>query len=506
MLHTKYHSAAVGKNSPCPCGSGKKHKKCCLNLLNVVPCKLIAKTPLSFLKQTTDSLDISEDFGKGPRHANAQYPKWDCRHTGKKNERIIDHITELVNAKRGRRRANSWLDTTWTKDYITEHCNGFRKVYFSGAGHWKQRYTMVMIDVDCKKRGTPEGARAFLEFLEANYFPNLFMEVSTNGRGGHGFFLIDKGDFSAEVINPVLLHQLAPWLNKLCRNFDVEFVEVKGTLPVVEFTREGVRYTAGQPAKVPRGLISRFEELKNTCCIHITDLMQLPVVEDKQIIVPASAGSMSGKHITPEMLSGLEAGGCYHTVAAELFAQKGVQRLKLKDRNTVTVDDLAIFLLLTEFFTNNRESNGGLPGKRIEKLWRSLEEAEDVSRKYNHHKIKEMRNLLSDLGLIDWTDESYQIGWWEGEVWKKGVCMKWCLGSELMEMLQSVRDSLSCEEGGRHPLWMQISNTLHHWVSELTFCLPEDEIRPIEILRLTHRRVHPDQATAVVGYFEIQVA
>lgn len=22
----------VGRNDPCPCGSGKKHKKCCLNL------------------------------------------------------------------------------------------------------------------------------------------------------------------------------------------------------------------------------------------------------------------------------------------------------------------------------------------------------------------------------------------------------------------------------------------------------------------------------------------
>lgn len=24
-------TAKVGRNEPCPCGSGKKHKKCCLN-------------------------------------------------------------------------------------------------------------------------------------------------------------------------------------------------------------------------------------------------------------------------------------------------------------------------------------------------------------------------------------------------------------------------------------------------------------------------------------------
>ncbi|MGB1398058.1 MAG: SEC-C metal-binding domain-containing protein, partial [Planctomycetota bacterium] len=27
-------AAKIGRNDPCPCGSGKKYKKCCLNLLD----------------------------------------------------------------------------------------------------------------------------------------------------------------------------------------------------------------------------------------------------------------------------------------------------------------------------------------------------------------------------------------------------------------------------------------------------------------------------------------
>lgn len=40
----------IGRNDPCPCGSGKKHKKCCLNKTNLQG-KPIVSAPPEIIKQ-----------------------------------------------------------------------------------------------------------------------------------------------------------------------------------------------------------------------------------------------------------------------------------------------------------------------------------------------------------------------------------------------------------------------------------------------------------------------
>ncbi|HQZ63785.1 MAG TPA: hypothetical protein PLY87_01860 [Planctomycetaceae bacterium] len=132
------------------------------------------------------------------------------------------------------------LSEQWTKKKLVAHCASEETWYFSAASYWKQRYALIMIDVDCKKRGTPEGARAFLEFLAANYFPGMYIEVSTNGNGGHGYLLIDKYNLEGQSVNDILLHRLCPWLNMMSQKFDVEFIEVKGTLSIVEWGLTGM--------------------------------------------------------------------------------------------------------------------------------------------------------------------------------------------------------------------------------------------------------------------------
>ena len=44
-----------------------------------------------------------------------------------------------------------------------------------------------MLDIDCHKSGSPEGARQFAEYLKKKFFPNLYYETSTNGNGIHGY-------------------------------------------------------------------------------------------------------------------------------------------------------------------------------------------------------------------------------------------------------------------------------------------------------------------------------
>lgn len=513
MKRTNYNSATVGRNSPCPCENGKKHKKCCLKTFKAVGIShdvIKANTELQWFKQVVDSQDISKECGDGPRHVNSQYPKWSVGYDpSRKNGAIIDHLNELVAAKQEGRRCFAHLSHNWTKAILQTHCSGEETWYFSAASYWKQRYVLIMLDVDCKSRGTPDGARAFLEFLAAYYFPDLYIEVSTNGNGGHGYLLIDKYNLDAGSVNDILLHRLAPWLNKMCQNFDVEFVEVKGTVPVVEWGDDGtvLRYTAGCPAKVPRGLFDHFEQIKQIPVVFVRDLKCLERVEKKNDLfdIESSAGSTTGRNFV-ELLPHCEEGGVYHTLAKELLAQKGVDRLNTTDRNIVTAYDLAIWLMLVQFCTEKLDENGGLPTARIKGLWNKLKGDDEITRSWNSRRHKSIRDFLSDLGLISWQDQTYQPGWYEGEVFKKGVCMKWCLSEELMEKMAVVHDLPNKKEEERHALLIHDSHLFADWVSELVVCEPEDQIRPIEILKIDVTRYDPDKVTAYVGYFEVMAA
>ena len=110
-----------------------------------------------------------------------------------------------------------------------------------------------MIDIDCHKSGTPEGARQFAEYLRLHFFPNLYFETSTNGNGIHGYLIVDKWEWSAADYNATLkLVEL--WLKRVLAStsFDVETVELKGRCPVVKWDKD-CRY----PGARARGSQSR---------------------------------------------------------------------------------------------------------------------------------------------------------------------------------------------------------------------------------------------------------
>jgi len=46
----------IGRNDPCPCGSGKKYKQCCLNSDSTVPSSEIADTPWNRQREASDRL------------------------------------------------------------------------------------------------------------------------------------------------------------------------------------------------------------------------------------------------------------------------------------------------------------------------------------------------------------------------------------------------------------------------------------------------------------------
>ena len=268
-----------------------------------------------------------------------------------------------------------------------------------------------------------------------------------------------------------------------------------------------LRYTAGCPAKVPRGLFDHFDEIRKIPVVFVRDLKCLERIEkqDNLFVVEPSASSTTGKNFV-ELLPHCEEGGVYHTLAKELLAQKGIDHLNTSDRNIVTDYDLAVWLMLLQHCTETLDENGGLPTERIKGLWLKLKDDEEISRAWNSRRHKAIRDFISDLGLIAWVDESHTPGWFVADEFKPGVCMKWCLSEELMQKLADVRDTPIKKEEERHALLIQDHQELQEWVSELTICDSNDQIRPFEIIHINVLRYDPDRVTAYVGYFETMVA
>jgi hypothetical protein len=85
---------------------------------------------------------------------------------------------------------------------LVQHFLDKETIYFTGS---RGDETLLMLDIDCHKTGTLEGARQFAEFLKRNYFPNLYYETSTNGNGVHGYLIVEKRFWNATDYNAVLM-------------------------------------------------------------------------------------------------------------------------------------------------------------------------------------------------------------------------------------------------------------------------------------------------------------
>ncbi|WP_165248002.1 hypothetical protein [Paludisphaera soli] len=358
------------------------------------------------------------------------------------NAEIIDAL-RLGDWHRIERLSNPMLDDHW---------NNRKTHYYTGNGSTRDRYTLVNIDIDCHASGSPDGAFEAAEYLEANFFPDLYHEPSTNGRGRHGYFILDTFDQAAEPVKG-RLKALERCLNAhlLAQGFDIELCEIKGLPPVISWGDDGriSNYTAGILAKIPRQ-VARFDEWKRTTVLNEFGIRRLtttlrsltPEVASTETIAaqvesspsrPKVSGSIGGKLIDEEELAQLSVDGHYRRVATTLIKS---HVLKTSSRSVVTTEDVAAFLLLLKFFTNRMNADGTLPVKRFEGLWSGLYEAGDLGRSFDCHRFKAIRDYLSDLGLLDWEDKTYVVPMIdEAGKRQKGRACKWKAGESLMDML-----------------------------------------------------------------------
>ena len=170
------------------------------------------------------------------------------------------------------------LDRLTNEDF-DQHFAEEETYYFAGSHQSQQQLTLVNVDIDCKEVGSLKGALAFAAWIRKHIFPNMYFEVSTNGKGAHGYIVVDRQDMSAKALNRILLNRLDKFL-KLClseSDFDVENVEIKGLAPVFSWGRDKYQlesYQSGVLAKLPRlGSKDLEEQLRKTTHIDANDLM-----------------------------------------------------------------------------------------------------------------------------------------------------------------------------------------------------------------------------------------
>jgi hypothetical protein len=453
------------------------------------------QTIYKWLRDRISSIDIGveieENHGKHPIHINT-------------NKQVLGHFERLRNGER------SFMTRLSNMNFV-DHFTNVSTYYFAGAAESKKAESLVLIDIDCKKTGTLEGAMAFAEHLQKYHFPNLYIEVSTHGNGAHGYFVLDKCGTGATFINNLLLRQLQPWLRKILKehDFNVENVEIKGTLPDIVWGKgrlEVTNYKSGTLAKLPRlGSEEKEDALRNTTRVTVDELARLPVVEEVKGSAKGQAsglevvGSISGKVISQDELDKIS--GRYGEMAAALLES---HEIRTAGRTVVTNEDVAIFLMLLKFFSENMNADGSLPVERWKKMWTSLYEAGDVSRAFCPQRFKAIRDFLSSLQLLDWKDRSYCLGWYDqnGE-YHKGTACKWQASGELIEMLEAPAKQADYDVGGRRTSF--IWTGLIEEIQTLVQVPLEQTICPVRIEIDQHLRLNPDDLAPLITPFDVFV-
>ncbi len=345
---------------------------------------------------------------------------------------------------------------------LDAHWRGEETFYFSAAGSSRCNEILVNLDIDCHTSGSECGAFEAAEYLKATFFPGLYHEPSTNGRGRHGYLILDKFGMNAEGVKD-LLKGLERRLNEhlLSEGFDIELFEIKGLPPVLTWGEDGeaTNYTAGVLAKIPRE-VRRFDEWKRTTVLNDRDVRRLmsrlrpatpadisimpkPTSVKAKVVDKLPEGSITGKVMVEGELAQLAEGGHYRSIAATLI---GTHTLNTTGRTVVTIEDVAIFLACLKFFTGRMNADGTLPVKRFEGLWSALYEAGDVDRAFDCHRFKVIRDYLSGLGLLDWEDRTFVPPTKDHRGNKfNGRACKWKANETLMTMLGWEKSAVEVE-------------------------------------------------------------
>ena len=194
----------------------------------------------------------------------------------------------------------------------------------------------------------------------------------------------------------------------------------------------GVTY--GSLAKMPRDW-RRMAEWEGTTCLTAHELRALPdrfrVPEPKpqpeperHTPVSSPKGSVLGKLVDPDDIRKLE------PLARELLRLHSPE-VGSSSRAVVVAEDLQMALAVIRGCTLHPNPDGSLPLMRVKGLWDAAFQAGDTSRAFSFHRFQAIRNMLSDMELLEWEDSTYRFG----------KACRWRASEKLMGMMESVLSS-----------------------------------------------------------------
>ena len=76
----------------------------------------------------------------------------------------------------------------------------------------------------------------------------------------------------------------------------------------------------------------------------------------------------------------------------------------------VVAEDVQMALAVIRACTLHRNPDGSMPLKRIGAIWDAAYEAGDTTRAFCYHRFAAIRNMLADMGLLEWEDCTYRFG------------------------------------------------------------------------------------------------
>lgn len=354
-----------------------------------------------------------------------------------------------------------------TNELLGRHVTGYQIRYASGNSY-KYSHTLFCIDIDCHGRGSVEGAKRFLRYVEQRLKVQFFFELSTNKTGIHAYARLARNGESAAGINSAL-RTLENWLCRACefgqpngQPWDISGVEIAGTCSVLQWSEGAVvGYKAGRLMKLPmtyKDNDQREQELRDTAEFTIAQLEALHrhilpnhVVglrpSNKVVGLTISGGSATSDGKDQPLCRTLKREGSF---SGHVIPRKEIERLTSTyfalakrimpesipagGRQVASTEDLAILLMILASFTDKMGADKAMPSRRIAENWRVLKDEGIVSRSYQDTRVAALRNYLSDLGYIEWQDENYWNADKPGFSPQNltGVACKYCLANKLM--------------------------------------------------------------------------
>ncbi len=393
--------------------------------------------------------------------------------------------------------AKGWK-ANWSLAKIEKHQSGDEHLYIcsGSSGH-----AFFCIDIDGKGNDNLAGCYQFFDRVVKRLFPDAKCELSVSGKGLHSYITIKLGYCRCAATLKATNLNFQRKLNCAAKEFNLDQVEIKGSPLEAQYIGDYANrqiydlqtMKAGCLIKAPRNLadFELFPQLPSLRSYQtLVDKFQPTAIDASYGLEPKTrknnlnrssspqdfdslfriiddqlntnppdilairqieAKTIKVKPAKPELVADDVAvgyGSCdsldiqrsdivkKHNFAKSLLSQISVDCSSVG--LVVDHEDLAVFLTLGEkFSTTHQNQDGTLPISRISAAWNLLYKKGVASRQFHHSRIAALRNCLSDLGMVTWTDNGYVYSG------KKRRACRWSFSEELLLLLEA--DSLNLQ-------------------------------------------------------------